>query len=40
MQQDEALNLLKVGKNIFLTGAAGAGKTYLKKKRPSITEKH
>lgn len=29
MQQDEALNLLKMGKNIFLTGAAGAGKTYL-----------
>jgi len=29
MTQDEALNLLKMGKNIFLTGAAGAGKTYL-----------
>lgn len=29
MKQDEALNLLKMGKNIFLTGAAGAGKTYL-----------
>jgi hypothetical protein len=29
MQQDEALNLLKMGKNVFLTGAAGAGKTYL-----------
>jgi len=29
MQQDEALNLLKMGKNIFLTGAAGSGKTYL-----------
>ena len=29
MQQDEAFNLLKMGKNIFLTGAAGAGKTYL-----------
>jgi hypothetical protein len=29
MQQDEALSLLKMGKNIFLTGAAGAGKTYL-----------
>lgn len=29
MQQEEALNLLKRGKNIFLTGAAGSGKTYL-----------
>ncbi len=29
MQQNEALSLLKMGKNIFLTGAAGAGKTYL-----------
>ncbi len=29
MQQDDALDLLKMGKNIFLTGAAGAGKTYL-----------
>lgn len=29
MQQDQALNLLKMGKNVFLTGAAGSGKTYL-----------
>jgi ATP-dependent DNA helicase PIF1 len=29
MQQTDALDLLKMGKNIFLTGAAGAGKTYL-----------
>src|SRR3990167_5245794 len=29
MQQDQALHLLKMGKNIFLTGAAGSGKTYL-----------
>ena len=29
MQQNEALDLLKMGKNIFLTGAAGTGKTYL-----------
>lgn len=29
MQQTEAFNLLKMGKNIFLTGAAGSGKTYL-----------
>ena len=29
MQQSEAFNLLRMGKNIFLTGAAGSGKTYL-----------
>lgn len=29
MLQAEALHLLKMGKNIFLTGAAGSGKTYL-----------
>lgn len=29
MLQEEALDLLKMGKNIFLTGAAGSGKTYL-----------
>lgn len=29
MLQIDALNLLKMGKNIFLTGAAGSGKTYL-----------
>lgn len=29
MQQNEALNLLKMGKNVFLTGAAGSGKTFL-----------
>lgn len=29
MRQDEALSLLKMGKNIFLTGEAGSGKTYL-----------
>jgi hypothetical protein len=29
MQQNEALNLLKMGRNVFLTGAAGSGKTYL-----------
>lgn len=31
MTQDEALELLKSGKNIFITGAAGTGKTYLLK---------
>lgn len=29
MQQDQAFQLLKMGKNIFLTGEAGSGKTYL-----------
>jgi ATP-dependent DNA helicase PIF1 len=29
MRQDEAFNLLKMGQNIFLTGAPGSGKTYL-----------
>lgn len=29
MKQEEALELLKLGHNIFLTGAAGSGKTYL-----------
>lgn len=29
MLQNEALDLLKMGKNVFLTGAAGTGKTYL-----------
>ena len=29
MLQIDALNVLKMGKNIFLTGAAGSGKTYL-----------
>jgi len=29
MKQDEAFDLLKMGKNIFLTGAAGSGKTWL-----------
>src|SRR5262245_40455119 len=29
MRQEQALHLLKMGKNVFLTGAAGSGKTYL-----------
>ncbi len=29
MQQSQALALLKLGKNVFLTGEAGSGKTYL-----------
>lgn len=29
MTQEEALKILKMGKNVFLTGPAGSGKTYL-----------
>ena len=29
LKQEEALNLLKTGKNVFLTGSAGTGKTYV-----------
>lgn len=29
MTQEDALNLLKMGHNVYLTGAAGAGKTYV-----------
>mmetsp|Transcript_16862 Transcript_16862/g.20695 ORF Transcript_16862/g.20695 Transcript_16862/m.20695 type:complete len:503 (+) Transcript_16862:113-1621(+) len=29
MRQADALNILKLGKNVILTGAAGAGKTYV-----------
>lgn len=29
MKQKDALNVLKAGKNVFLTGAAGSGKTYV-----------
>lgn len=29
MTQKEALNLLMMGNNVFLTGQAGSGKTYL-----------
>ena len=28
MKQSKALSIMKAGKNIFLTGSAGAGKTY------------
>lgn len=40
MQQDEAFNLLKMGKNIFLTGAAGSGKTYLLNKYIKYLKEH
>lgn len=29
MNQDEAFDILTLGQNVFLTGAAGSGKTYL-----------
>ncbi len=29
MKQENALNILKLGKNVFITGSAGTGKTYL-----------
>lgn len=29
MQQDQALDILKMGHNVYLTGAAGSGKTYV-----------
>jgi ATP-dependent DNA helicase PIF1 len=40
MKQDEAFSLLKMGKNIFLTGAAGAGKTYLLNKYINYLKDH
>ena len=40
MKQDEAFDLLKMGKNVFLTGAAGAGKTYLLNKYINYLKDH
>ncbi|MBV9575796.1 MAG: AAA family ATPase [Gammaproteobacteria bacterium] len=40
MRQDQALHLLKMGKNVFLTGAAGAGKTYLLNQYIHYLKKH
>ncbi len=40
MKQEEAFNLLKLGKNVFLTGAAGAGKTYLLNKYINYLKDH
>jgi len=40
MQQNEAFDLLKMGKNIFLTGAAGSGKTYLLNKYINYLKEH
>jgi ATP-dependent exoDNAse (exonuclease V) alpha subunit len=38
MKQQEALEILKMGQNIFLTGPAGSGKTYLLNKYISYLE--
>lgn len=40
MLQDEALNLIKMGENIFLTGEAGSGKTYLLNKYIHYLKEH
>lgn len=40
MQQVEALDLMKMGKNIFLTGAPGSGKTYLLNEYVSYLKSH
>lgn len=40
MLQNEALDLLKLGKNIFLTGAAGSGKTYVLNKYIDYLKRH
>lgn len=40
MQQNEALDLMKMGENIFLTGSPGSGKTYLLNKYISYLKKH
>lgn len=40
MRQDEALNLIKMGKNVFLTGAPGSGKTYLLNKYIDYLKEH
>jgi len=40
MTQEEALNILKAGRNVYLTGAAGSGKTYvLNKYRDYLKER-
>ena len=40
MKQNEALNIMKMGKNVFLTGAAGSGKTHLLNKYIQYLKKH
>lgn len=40
MLQDEALDILKMGHNVYLTGAAGSGKTYVLNKYISYLRKN
>lgn len=40
MTQKQALDILKLGKNVFLTGAAGSGKTYILNKYISYLKKN
>lgn len=40
MTQKQALDILKMGKNVFLTGAAGSGKTYVLNKFIQYLKKH
>ena len=40
MTQQEALNILKSGTNVFLTGAAGSGKTYVLREYIDYLRKH
>lgn len=40
MTQKQALNILKMGKNVFLTGAAGSGKTYVLNQYIAYLKKH
>src|SRR3990167_4485454 len=40
MLQNEALDLLKLGKNVFLTGAAGSGKTFVLNKYIDYLKRH
>ena len=40
MSQDEALDILKMGHSIFLTGAAGTGKTFVLNKYIEYLKTH
>ncbi len=40
MTQDEAIDILKLGRNVFLTGPAGSGKTYLLNRYIEYLKKH
>ena len=40
MRQKEALDILKLGKNVYLTGAAGSGKTHVLNEYISYLHKH